>query len=250
MKKLLLCSLAPAILALIFSASPSRAISIQEMQRCASIPSDAIRLYCYDNLSRKSGIPTARAVVDFTTTQSDYGKWVSRTEAGKGGGAPAVFAITFAENYEHSPNSGAEVRPLLVVRCYQEITDFFVYFPEVSKSPSEVLLAENLYVNPLSRRPEASKDLIVIGENTSRPEGRDGRARLILGQQRTIDLTMRPSENGEAWFFENPVSIVSQLKSSQKLVFTGLGGMPQSVLNFSLDGMIDALGPVRSSCSW
>ncbi|PLX41660.1 MAG: hypothetical protein C0608_04700 [Deltaproteobacteria bacterium] len=239
------------VLALLI-ASPALAITpFVNLKRCASIPGDIDRLECYDNYVRHMGIPTPANDGTLETTQARYGKWTTRTELDPDGGS-SVFVYAYSNNLL-SGRSGIPVAPLLVARCQEMVTEFFLAYPLTMHLQPANVEQPALYSIMAGQKAETSeRKTIFIGEDRKDAVvAEPRRVRIAFNDGTRFDETLKSSTDGRAWFFTNPVSAIRRIaRHSDVSLSPPDGGGIEMGINFDLEGFEEALVPLRNSCTW
>lgn len=202
-------------------------------QYCASVPDKSERLACYDNYARELGLNPGKSTDGVSATQKSQGKWTVRAESTRN--ANTVFVFTEGRTgFSHATPS---LVPTIVSRCENRTTELFVsfgaYFP-VEVGPEEKSV---LYSRPAK---SGGRDQVKPMAASIRFDG---------GKPQPVSL--RRSVDGRSFFFPNPVSFIRQLRSHDKMDFRfESSGHPPMDTVFSLDGMDEALEPLRKQCEW
>ena len=236
----------------ILIASPALAITpFVNLKRCASIPGDIDRLECYDNYVRHMGIPTAANDGTLGTTQARYGKWTTRTELDNDGGS-SVYVYAYSNNLL-SGRSGMPVAPLLVARCKELVTEFFLAYPLTMHLQPVNVEQQALYSVMAGQKTETSeRKTIFIGEDRKdEVVAEPRRVRIAFGDGTRFDETLKSSTDGRAWFFTNPVSAIRRIARHDEVRLSPPDGDGIEMgISFDLEGFEEALLPLRNSCTW
>lgn len=204
---------------------------LYRFQYCASLPDEVDRLYCYDNYAREMGLSPADSAGSISASQRTVGKWTIRGEST----AKTSSVFVFTEGTSRYTHSSHMVVPTLVARCSDNTTDLFVYFG--SYFPVQVGPQEQSALYTKYPQKEGGTD------------GRVVKIRFDAGEE--MELEARENAAGTAFFFPNPVSYLRRLRSSGSLSFShSAPNHPGIDTTFSLEGMTEALAPLRKHCEW
>ncbi len=208
--------------------------NLYRFQYCASVPDPGERLACYDNYAHELGLSAPIADGELSATQSRHGPWTVRGEATSDTTSVFVFTEGTAVTY---PPSGVPAIPTLVARCSDRETQLFVVFS--SDFPVTVGPLEKSALYSVPAKPELGRST-PLTTTTITFEGRE-----------PLDLAMRRSDDGRAFFFPNPVSFIRQMRkhNAVKFTYTPHGHPPMNAI-FNLQSLDEALVNLRKACAW
>jgi type VI secretion system protein VasI len=230
--------------AVLTAAAASAYTSMFRFQYCAGIPSDKERLACYDNYALETGLKPPSEDLGLSASQMQFGRWTVRTETLAPAGTSSVFAFTEGKAAVFGID-GRPAVPTLVARCREGATELYVAF-----SPGFPAQAGPIDHSVLYYKPKKSDNNPATMPGTDPAEQRVA-ATVRMDGGNPVEMFMRRSEDGLGFFFPNPVSNLTQMRRHESLDFTySPKGHGQMTINFPLDGMGEAIRPLRDACSW
>jgi hypothetical protein len=244
------CVLWVAALCLLLTASGVGAYTrMYRFQYCSAIADDAERLACYDNYAQEIGLPPPDADSLVSATQRHVGDWTIRTEAFSADHSAAIFAFTDG-HVTSDAHVGAFGTPTLITRCFERKTELYIGFGTPLPLKTGSMEYSVLYVvNPADTGSAVEKKVLSLKPKETKRKRIQ--VELSLGDREPVTAMLRPSKEGRALFFPNPVSLIRQMKLSPTMRFVyKKENAPVMELFFSLEGMGEAIAPLRDSCGW
>lgn len=190
---------------------PSFADEKLEIARCAAIPDGVKRLGCYDELSQALG-------VDKPSIQSgSVGKWSISTETSPVDDSKNVYVTLNAES-EFSGWMKHETGRL-VLRCKEKRTDAYVR-------------------TGMAAQPEygLTQEVTVT---------------VRYDKEKAREIRMSQSTDNEALFFPNAIGEIKSMMKHKELLFRFTPfNSASSLTTFKIEGLNEAIKPLRAACKW
>lgn len=232
-----------AVFAAVAALTPATARAYTQMYRfqyCVGIASDKERLACYDNYAKELGLKPS-GVDGLSATQARHGRWTVRTETLHENDETTVFVFSEGKGRIFGID-GRPVLPTLVGRCGNDVTELYIAMS--SGMPTQLGPTDHsVFYYTARKEGEKAADAPGAGDQIL--------AKIRLDDSPPQELLLRRSSEGVGYFFPNPVSFLSQMRRNSRLEFsfTPAGHADVTVL-FPLEGLDEALKPLREGCNW
>ncbi len=190
---------------------PAHADSKKDIAKCAAESNSLKRLECFDALSNHLGVASPK------TSNAAISKWNVKKETSPIDDSTNVTISLDAET-SISGWPGKKYTPMLVMRCKENKTDFFI-------------------VTGMTPQVEYETDTATVT--------------LRLDKEKAINYRTSKSTDGEALFFSQSINLIKKISKHSTMLFQFVPfNSSPAITTFDLRGLPEAIKPLREVCKW